>query len=149
MRVWMPLYGMVWLVLVAFLTAMVLPRGPASAVLHMGFGVGVVLLAFVNARNIEATRAPLRTKRIARACLNIAAVAAATGALVQWGGLPTLGLLPGGWVYLVHVLAAAAVFTQAASIATSYDMWEEREVADSEPGPAPARAPPPAHSRAH
>jgi hypothetical protein len=144
----MPLYGMVWLVLATFLTAMVLPPGAAASALHAGFGIGVVLLAFINVRNLEPTRAPLRTKRIARASLSIAVVGAAAGGLLQAGFAPSFGILDGGWVKLIHVLAAAAVFTQAASVATSYDMWEERESTDSEAGRAPARPRPTGHSRA-
>lgn len=152
MRVWMPLYGMVWLVLVEFLTVLLIPpSNPARMAQHTGFGFGIVLLAYINLRNLNASLAPARTKRIARASFQMAVGGAIAGAFLYAGVTPSLGLVPGGPVFVLHLLFAFALITQAASIATSFDMWEEKESVDSAPGPAPAldRALPSSHSRAY
>jgi len=54
---------------------------------------------------------------------------------------PGLGILQRGPVYVLHVLTAFAIITQAASVATSYDMWEEKEFEVAAPSPEAAARP--------
>ena len=128
LKLWAALYAMVWLVLLEFLTLLLAPRGSAPAVwLHIVLGALIVVFAFVNAKNLAATAAPARTKRVAKAIAGMSAAGAVLGALLYLDFTPGLGILQGGPVYVLHVLTAFAIITQAASVATSYDMWEEKE----------------------
>ncbi len=147
MKVYVPLYGMIWLVLVEFLTLMLAPRGSQLAMAaHILIGAGIIALAFVNMRNVDRTAAPARTKRIARAAFSVSAAGGAIGVLLYFNIAPSLGLFRGGFLYALHLMAAFAVITQAASIATSYDIWEEREFeapapsADAEPAAVVGRS---------
>jgi hypothetical protein len=149
LKAWVPLYGMTWLVLVQFLTLMLAPRGSSLAIdLHILVGVGIIALAFVNMKNVQRTAAPARTKRIARAAFTISLGGGAIGVLLLFNIAPSVGLFRGGFLYVLHLMAAFAVITQAASTATSFDMWQEREFEapgphmDAEPAPSvgPSRA---------
>ncbi len=143
MKIWAALYGMVWLIALEFLTLFLLPRGSDIARwLHVLLGVGIVALAFVNANNLAATPAPARVKRIAKALFGMSAAGAAFGVLLYYNISPSLfGWLQGGPIYMLHIMMALAIVTQAASIATSYDMWEEKEYEAKAPAPeAAARA---------
>jgi hypothetical protein len=127
-KVWAALYAMVWLVLLEFLTLMLAPRGSTVAIwLHIAIGVGIVAFAFVNWKAIEVTAAPARPKRVAKALFRISAASAVLGVPLYFDVTPGLGFLRGGPVYVLHLMMAFAILTQAASIATGYDMWEERE----------------------
>lgn len=142
MKLWRALYAMVWLVLLEFLTLLLAPRGSTAAVwLHMALGAGIVALAFVNAKNLAATAAPARTKRVAKAIAGMSAAGAFFGVLLYFDFTPGLGLLRGGPVYVLHLLTAFAIITQAASVATSYDMWEEKEFEAAAPSPEAAPRP--------
>lgn len=136
---------MVWLVVLEFLTLLIAPRGMTVALwLHMALGAGIVALAYVNVRNLAASAAPARIKRIAKATFGMSAAGAVLGLLLYFDISPSLGILRAGPIYVLHLAVALAIITQAASVATSYDMWEEKEYAP-EPRPeaaAPAQAPP-------
>jgi hypothetical protein len=145
----MPLYGLIWLVLLEFFTLMLAPRGnDAARYLHVGLGLAILGLAFVNLRNVEATTAPARTKRIAKIGFRMTGFAALTGFLLFFGIAPSLGILRGGAVYALHLTAVIALTTMAASTATSFDMWEEKEFehATAAGEPAPPRPAPTPHA---
>jgi len=150
LKVWAALYAMVWLVLLEFLVLMIAPGslkgnafwGASAAVwLHMVLGALIVAFAFVNAKNLAATAAPTRTKRVAKAIAGMSAAGAVLGALLYLDFTPGLGILQRGPVYVLHVLTAFAIITQAASVATSYDMWEEKEFEAAAPSPEAAARP--------
>jgi hypothetical protein len=73
----------------------------------------------------------------------MAAFGSAVGVLLLFGLTPSLGLFRGGFLYVLHLVAAFALITQAASIATSFDMWEEREFEHESPMGAPGPRPSP------
>ena len=127
MPLWSRLYGMVWLSFFAFLTILP-PLSPAlPALVHMLIGVAVIALAAANRSALGATAAPARLKRVARATLNMSIAAAVIGILLFVVRLYFWNDLVGGLFQLAHLAVAAAILTQAASVATAYDMWEERE----------------------
>jgi hypothetical protein len=135
-KLWASLYLMVWLTLLEFLTLTYLSGG-FGLLAHAGTGVAVLALAAFNRYRLVRTAAPARLKRIAKATLGLAAAQPVLGVL--------LAVLPIGRevVGFLHLLAAFAIITQAASTATAYDMWEEKEFAAGPPAEAgfPAATP--------
>jgi len=149
MKLWMSLYGFFWLAVAQVLLGVLLATDGSGAgalpYLHAGVGAAVVAWAFLNFRAVRATRAPGRTKRTAAATFGISVGMAGLGILLWLGveaGASALGGFAGDAVAFAHLLLALAIVTQAASTATGFDMWEEREFErGTEPGvvPAPAR----------
>jgi hypothetical protein len=91
--------------------------------LHFVVGLTVLGLAIVNCRGLGRTSAPARVKRISKV---IPGMATFDGLL----GIP-LYLLSEGTIRwatnLLHLIVAVAIIAQASSVATAYDMWEEKE----------------------
>lgn len=134
MKLWGWLYTLVWLsavqILLGFYAAS--PSPPlALLVAHVVVGIGVIAAAQVNARWIRKTAAPARLKRVARVSGIFAGIQFVLGILLLAdvsGGVA----IPGADVIsFFHLLFALAILAQAASVATAYDMWEEREFAQA------------------
>lgn len=143
MKVWVGLYGMVWLVFLELLVA-IDPRPPSwSIYVHVALGVLIVVLAVANLARVRATTVPARVKRTVRATAALSCLMVPLGVLL-WAGVGAgWGVLLGYsfWdlLHVLHVVVALAVFAQAASAATAFDMWEEREFErPTEPGSIPA-----------
>ena len=150
MKLWASLFGFFWfavlqIVLGVFLVVGPGPAGPV-AYLHAVVGGAVVVWSFFNVRAVRATRAPGRTKRTVAATLGIAVLLIVVGVLLWFGGgsgAMVLGVSVDVGIGVLHVIGALAIVTQAASTATGFDMWEEREFEqETEPGavPVPPRA---------
>ena len=128
MLLWKKLYNTVW---IAFFACVLIPRWMGA---YAGFPVhglvGLVLLisAAANARQLAKRPVPSRLKRISKATLGFAIFQAVSG--VALGGI--LHLAP-DLPYVVpalhgaHTVCALAILAQASSVATAYDMWEEKE----------------------
>lgn len=147
MKVWVGLYGMVWLVFFELLVA-IDPTPPSWFLyLHAALGVLIIWVAAVNYVQVRATSAPGRTKRTVRVTLWFAVSMAFLGIFlwlgmgVHWPGF--LGFSLWNLVDFLHAVIALAIIAQAASAATAFDMWEEREF---ERGSAPGEIPPPSPS---
>jgi len=106
---------------------------PYKAHIHAVLGILVVAFAFRNKLAVTKTTAPARLKRIASAMAGISIMAAVTGILLA---IPPLQFLDVVWRVL-HIMAITAITAQSASVATAYDMWEEKELAGG-PGGAGA-----------
>jgi hypothetical protein len=147
MKVWLSLYGFFWLAVAQILLGVLLAvgAGPVGVLpyLHAGIGSAVVVWAFVNFRSVRATRAPGRTKRTVAATFGISLLMVILGVLLWLGvetGVSSLAGTTGDSIGFVHLLLALAIVTQAASAATGFDMWEEREFDEgTPPGVVPAR----------
>jgi len=144
MKTWQLLYAMIWIAFVEFLLAMT-PTGDRRPLVlaHIGLGVGIVVLAFVNFTRLRATRVPGRVKRIAKSTATLSLAAGVLGVLLAvrlgatWA-LPLVGITVYGAIAFLHVVNAFAILTQAAAVAIAYDMWEDREFAkETEPGVVP------------
>jgi len=124
MKLWQSLYAMVWLNLAAMLvgTIDVIPHRPQ---VHATLGLLVVLFAFRNKMALGKSQAPRRIKRIAGASATIGVLALGTGVLLA---IPALEAWK-GVVGAFHVVTIVALIAQSGSIATAYDMWEEKECA--------------------
>lgn len=149
MKLWASLYGFFWLAVLQIVLGVDLAVGPGSPsfvpYLHAGIGAVVVLWAFGNFRAVRATHAPGRTKRTVAATFGIAVLMVLLGFLLWFGvgsGASLFGATVNEGIALIHLVGALAIVTQAASTATSFDMWEEREFEqETEPGviPVPPR----------
>ena len=139
MELWQSLYAMIWL---AFLEILIvldpIQDIKYSLFIHLFLGIGIVALALVNKKKLEETAAPDRVKRISGAILTMSIIAGVTGILIRWDPL-SLGRL----LHFLHVVVSLALFAQAASCATGYDMWEEKEFTGKVGPHAPLQPPQP------
>lgn len=145
MKLWVSLYGFFWLAVVQVLLGVLIAAGASSSgvspYVHAAIGGAVVVWAFFNFRAVRATRAPGRTKRTVAATCGIALLMVILG-LLLWLGVElqvsSLGGTASKGIAFVHLLFALAILTQAASTATGFDMWNEREFEqETEPGVVP------------
>ena len=148
MRLWIALYGVIWVVLVEFLLAMIPFGQPYLTYLHGGLGFVIVGIAYYNFAGLRKTTVPGRVKRIASATWYLAILMAVLGLLLffnvgaGWAVLDGITVWNG--ILFLHVVTAFAIITQMAAAAIAYDMWEEREfLENTRPGeipPNPVRA---------
>lgn len=128
MKIWVSLYLMIWLALLEFILVLAGPQGLGFLVdVHVLFGAIILALAYYNSVRLRKTDAPARIKRIAKATTTLAAVQPFLGAIPYLNFRMGLEIPLTGIVGFIHVLIAFAIITQAASAATAYDMWEEKE----------------------
>ncbi len=147
MRLWMALYGMIWIVLVEFLLAMTPGFSIVRQYLHVALGLGIIGLAYYNFSGVRGSAVPARVKRIARSTFQLSIAMAVLGFLLflrvgaEWTIL--FGVTVGGVFLFLHVFTSFAIITQAAAVAIAYDMWEDKEfVKETAPGSVPARPAP-------
>ncbi|MHB8604646.1 MAG: hypothetical protein ACYDCK_05270 [Thermoplasmatota archaeon] len=128
---WKMLYTMTWLVVVQFLLGVVRSPPLWIGLLHLALGLALIALAVVNARALQATRAPGRVKRTARSTITLASAAGLFGAALFLklgaGVVLVAGVTVWGALLVAHLFFAVAVLAEAAAIGMSYDMWAERE----------------------
>jgi hypothetical protein len=131
LKLWQSLYALVWLSFFSLLSAF-FEAIPFRPYVHAALGVAMVALAVRNKTKLTATQAPARLKRICVVTAFVAVLAAMTGVLLGVHDFAAFRFL----LLVVHVTAAAAIVAQSGSVATAYDMWEEREFEDGRvPGP--------------
>ena len=127
MSLWKKLYAMVWL---AFLqiVIIILPRFTAYLVdAHVALGLIILALAHYNNAQIKKSDAPNRLKRIAKSTAILATIQIILG-LVLYADLRLNVSVPlVSVISFIHLVTALAIITQASSVATAYDMWEEHE----------------------
>jgi hypothetical protein len=128
MQLWKRLYNTVWL---SFFCCVLIPRWMGQYVglpLHMLLGLALLLMTLGNAKRLSALKVPDRLKRISKVTAGFAVFQLVSG--MALAGVMHLApkvpyLLPGLWG--IHVVIALAILTQTSSVATAYDMWEEKE----------------------
>jgi hypothetical protein len=128
MQLWKQLYNTVWL---AFFCCVLIPRwipAPAGIAVHILLGIAMILLTQSNVRRLDILPVPPRLKRISKATAGLALFQIVIG--LAWAAMAHLApelrivaiLLHGA-----HIVCAFAILSQASSVATAYDMWEEKE----------------------
>jgi hypothetical protein len=128
MELWKRLYNTVWL---AFFSCVLIPRWMGSSIglpIHVLLGLTLLVLSQTNARKLAALPVPSRLKRISKVTAGFAIFQIVTG--LALGAVSHLTLhLPGAVrvLYGAHVACALAILAQTSSVATAYDMWEEKE----------------------
>lgn len=144
MELWQRLYNVIWL---SFFECLLIRRWFDHwivVVLHVLLGVAVLALTQANARVLAKRAVPERLKRISAATANIAIAQAVLGlGLGALGHFELPSIVP-TLVAALHLVLALTILAQAASTATAYDMWEEREFGSAEAAApaAPADAKP-------
>jgi uncharacterized membrane protein HdeD (DUF308 family) len=142
MKLWIPLYLMVWVV---FLECMLLMTPIFSIYLlylHIAIGFVIVGLAYYNFSRLRATSVPGRVKRIARSSLQLSILCGALGILLYFRIGADWAILSGVTaellILILHDIISFAIITQAAAVAIAHDMWEGKEFEkESIPGEVP------------
>lgn len=130
MALWRRLYNTVWL---AFFCCVLLPRWMGAATgfpMHVLLGVLMIVITQSNVRKVGALPVPDRLKRISKTTAAFAIFQLVSG--IALGALahlvPNIPYVAAAFRGL-HAICALAMLAQASSVATAYDMWEEKEFA--------------------
>ena len=113
---------MVWL---AFLqiVIIVMPRFTLYLVdVHVLLGLVILGLAHYNNAKMKKTEAPNRLKRITKATAILATFQIILGVILYANLRMNMNLPLVGVIVFIHIVIALAIITQAASVATAYDM---------------------------
>jgi hypothetical protein len=94
---------------------------------HVFLGLVILGLAHYNNAQIKKTEAPNRLKRIAKSTAILATIQPIFGVILLVNLMLPSGIPLVGIVLFLHIITALAIITQASSVATAYDMWEEKE----------------------
>jgi hypothetical protein len=132
---WKKLYNTVWL---AFFSCVLIPRWITPIIgvpLHIVIGLALLVMTQANKRQLAALPVPDRLKRISTVTAGLALLqvvcGVALGVIHRFApGVVSISAVIRG----IHIVCALAILAQASSVATGYDMWEEKEI-----GPAPAK----------
>ncbi|MEJ2246609.1 MAG: hypothetical protein P8Y80_11130 [Acidobacteriota bacterium] len=128
MQLWKKLYSTIWL---AFFACVLVPRWmgeSAGLPVHVLLGLLLLIVTVNNARQLAAMSVPSRLKRIGKVTMGFAIFQAISG--LALGAVHHLALdmqyvVP--VLHGIHIVCALAILAQASSVATAYDMWEEKE----------------------
>lgn len=132
MRIWAALYSLVWAAFFQFVLVLLpLPDSAFLLDLHAMLGIVILALAHYNNSVLRKTEAPARLKRVAKTTAILATAQPVFGVLLFLNVVAGLSSI----VLLIHLVTALAIITQASSVATGYDMWEEREFVPTSRGP--------------
>ncbi len=127
MGLWKQLYAMVWL---AFLQIVIIILPRFTIILldaHVALGLIILALAHYNSAQIKKTNAPNRLKRIAKSTAVLATVQIILGVILYANLRLDVSIPLVSVIGFVHLVIALAIITQASSVATAFDMWEEHE----------------------
>ncbi len=133
------LYVMIWLSFVQILVVVPPLAGVTGFVfLHVVLGLAILAIAQTDSRHLRGMAVPDRIRRIARSTAQLASAQLVLGLYLFLAlDLEPGWNLPGSSIVLfLHLVVALAIFSQASSTATAYDMWEEKEY-DRVEAPAP------------
>ena len=128
MPLWRRLYSTIWL---AFLSCVLIARLLGAHVgtpVHVILGLLLLIVTVTNARSLSALPVPERLKRISKVTAGFAVFQMLNG--LALGAIMHLSLnlssIP-SILHGTHVVCALIILAQASSVATAYDMWEEKE----------------------
>jgi hypothetical protein len=127
MSIWKLLYLMIWL---AFLQIIIilLPRFVIYLVdVHLLLGLAILGLAHYDNMLIKKSEAPNRLKRIVKSTAVLASIQPILGIILYLNIRLNVAIPLVEVIVFLHLALALAIITQAASVATAYDMWEEHE----------------------
>ncbi|MGD0145401.1 MAG: hypothetical protein ABSB53_00910 [Nitrososphaerales archaeon] len=128
MKTWAVMYAIIWVAFIQILIVLfpVIETFPTYD-LHLVVGVVVLGLAYLIFVRVKATSCPDRIKRITKATFGFAIFQVFLG-VALYGALSANvdGILI-DFINFLHAAVALTIITQAASSATAFDMWEEKE----------------------
>jgi hypothetical protein len=135
MPLWKKLYNTVWF---AFLCCVLFPRwmGPYLGLpVHAILGLVILVVTLTNVRRLGTLPVPERLKRISKVTAGFAVFQLIAGIVL--GGVihlaPTLPVIS-SVLRGTHIVIALAILAQTSSVATAYDMWEEKEFGSTPSG---------------
>jgi uncharacterized membrane protein YkgB len=133
MSLWKTLYAMVWLAFLQVVLGVVDISGFKSVLVSCHVVLGFVILGLAHYDNVQIKKseAPGRLKRTAKATAVLATIQVILGIFLLVNLMVIMSGLLGGVVGFLHLVTALAIITQASSVATAYDMWEEKEFTKS------------------
>jgi hypothetical protein len=128
MKTWSIMYALIWAAFFQIIIILFPIFGISVAIdLHVAVGVIVVFLAIYSFLSVKKTMCPERIKRISKTTAILGGIQGALGlillGLIRFNASSTLQEI----VIFLHAVNALAIITQAASSATSFDMWQEKE----------------------
>ncbi|MDE1820447.1 MAG: hypothetical protein KGI98_06290 [Euryarchaeota archaeon] len=123
------LYGLVWTTFLQILIILLpLPSSNIILGVHIALGLAVAALAGTTYRLVRSTGCPKRIRRIAKSTSILASIQVllgiGEGSTIAFKSSPALQ----NAVLAIHLVFALAILAHTASQATSFDMWEEREI---------------------
>ena len=124
---WHQLYLMVWLVFLQIIIILLPGLGRYLVDLHATLGLIILAIAHYNNAKLKRTAAPNRLKRITKSTAVLATVQIILGLILYANVRVSMNVPLAEVVVFLHLVVALAIITQAASVATAYDMWEEHE----------------------
>lgn len=128
---WKQLYLIVWLTFLQIIIILVPRLGSSLVDLHAALGFVILGLAHYDYAVLKRSEAPSRLKRITKSTAILATFQVILG-IVLYANLRLNVSIPLIQVVtFIHLMTALAIITQAASVATAYDMWEEHEYSAS------------------
>jgi len=118
---------MVWLAFLQIVLAVTRIPGYNTYLVygHTILGLVILGLGHYNNMQIKRTEAPNRLKRIAKSTAILATIQPIFGIILFVNLSVEIPLV--GIITFLHLITALAIITQASSVATAYDMWEEKE----------------------
>jgi hypothetical protein len=130
MSIWKQLYATVWLAFLQIVIAVVSIPGFKTYLTYGHVVLGLVILGLAHFNNVQLkkTEAPNRLKRIAKSTAVLATIQPIFGIALLVNIMLGLGSSFIGIIAFLHLVIALAIITQASSVATAYDMWEEKEI---------------------
>ena len=133
LSIWKQLYAMIWLAFLQIVLILVdLPDLKQYLVYgHTALGLVILALAHYDNVQIKKTTAPNRLKRIAKSTAILATIQPILGLILLLNLVLRLSIPMIGVVGFLHLVTALAIITQASSVATAYDMWEDKEYTSS------------------
>ena len=127
MKIWTQLYLLVWLTFLQIIIILIPSIGGGLVDLHALLGFVILGLAHYDYAALKGTEVPNRLKRIAKSTAVLATFQVILG-IVLYANLRLNVSIPLVQVVtFIHLVTALAIITQASSVATAYDMWEEHE----------------------
>ena len=127
MVIWKQLYAMVWLVFLQ-IVIILMPRFTLYLVdAHVILGLAILALAHYNNAQMKHTEAPNRLKRITKSTAILATFQIILGIVLYANLRMNVNVPLIEVIVVIHLVTALAIITQAASVATAYDMWENHE----------------------
>jgi hypothetical protein len=128
MRLWRRLYSTVWL---AFFCCVLIPRwmGPyVGLAVHLVLGLAMVFVTWTNTRRLQSLPVPDRLKRISKVTAGFAVFQLIAGIVLGGAAHSVPGMrILSSVLRSMHVVSALAILSQTSSVATAYDIWEEKE----------------------
>jgi len=129
MKIWKQLYLIVWLTFLQIIIILIPGMVSGLVDLHAALGFVILGLAHYDYAMLKRTDAPNRLKRIAKSTAALATFQIILGIILYANLMMSMQIPLAQVITFIHLVTALAIITQAASVATAYDMWEEHEYA--------------------